>query len=326
MLKTRFTDLVGCAVPVQQAPIGGLATPRLASAVAGAGALGMVGGTGWPPAQLTERLEELRAQTSGCFGVNFIMDLADPETIRQCVHIAATRARVIDFFFGWPDAALVDIGHAGGAAVAWQVGSRDEALAAADAGCDLIVAQGVEAGGHLRGRLGLLALLSQVLASVDVPVLAAGGIGTGRAMAAALAAGAAGVRIGTRFVVAEEAEAHPVYANALIRARADDTVFTEQFSGGWPDAPHRVLRSCLEAATAFQGAVVGERVSLVDGSRIPIERFQGNFTASRHFTGTIEAMPLWAGESVDGVTRIGPAREIVHELAEEAERLLRHWQ
>jgi hypothetical protein len=241
MLKTRLTELVGCAVPIQQAPIGGLATPRLASAVAGAGGLGMVGGTGWPAAQLTERLDDLRAQTSGCFGVNFIVDLADPETIREGVHIAATRASVVDFFFGWPAPALVDIAHAGGAAVAWQVGSRDEALAAAAAGCDLIVAQGIEAGGHIRGRLGLLALLNQVLASVDVPVLAAGASGrAGRwrprwrqeqrvcASAHALSSPKRPKRI-------------PVYAHALIRARAEDTVFTEQFSGGWPTAPRAPL-------------------------------------------------------------------------------------
>ena len=97
--------------------------------------------------------------------------------------------------------------HKNGALASWQEGSNDEAVAAAKAGCDLIVAQGVEAGGHVRGRIGLLTLLEQVLDSVNVPVLAAGGIGSGRAMAAALAAGASGVRVGTLFIVAEEAEA-----------------------------------------------------------------------------------------------------------------------
>src|SRR5207249_7549168 len=129
-----------------------------------------------------------------------------------------------------PDRGLLELLHRGGALVACQVGSREEAVAAAEAGCDFIVAQGIEAGGHVRGTIGLLALLGEVLDAVDVPVLAAGGIGTGRAVAAALAAGASGVRVGTRFVAAEESNAHPVYVEALIGARARDTVYTTAFS------------------------------------------------------------------------------------------------
>ncbi len=95
---------------------------------------------------------------------------------------------------------MVHIVHKGGALAGWQVGSKEEAVAAVEAGCDLVVAQGIEGGGHIRGRVGLLALLGEVLEEVDVPVVAAGGIGTGRAMAAALAAGVSAVRVGTRFV------------------------------------------------------------------------------------------------------------------------------
>src|SRR5205823_10515392 len=135
--------------------------------------------------------------------------------------------------------------HGGGALVSWQVGSRDEAKAAERVGCDLIVAQGTEAGGHVRGKIGLLALLGQVLDSVRVPVVAAGGIGTGRAMAAVLATGASAVRVGTRFAAAAESEAHPRYVQRLIAAEAKDTVLTEAFSTGW-NAPHRVLRSSVK--------------------------------------------------------------------------------
>lgn len=92
-----------------------------------------------------------------------------------------------------------------------------------------------------------MVLLTEVLDSVRIPVIAAGGIGSGRAMAAALAAGASAVRVGTRFVAAEEAGAHPDYVKALIKSEEKDTVFTEAFSEGWPNAPHRVLRSCVEA-------------------------------------------------------------------------------
>jgi NAD(P)H-dependent flavin oxidoreductase YrpB (nitropropane dioxygenase family) len=326
MLETRFTDLVGCAVPIQQAGMGSLANPKLAAAVANAGGQGMVSWSSMPPAVLAEQLDEARRQTQGVIGVNFLVPNLDEARVFICqgLEVASTRANVIDFFWADPDASLVDQAHAGGALVCWQVGSRAEAVAAADAGCDFIIAQGIEAGGHVRGRVGLLALLDQVLEAVDVPVLAAGGIGTGRALAAVLAAGADGVRIGTRFVAAQEAGAHPAYLKALIAAEAGDTVYTEAFSVGWPDAPHRCLRSAIEAAAAFEGDVVGERFSAYDGECMPVHRFQ-SMVATEDTTGHIEAMSLWAGESVGGVKRVQPAADIVAELVEEAEKLLRRW-
>src|SRR6059036_3474204 len=202
---------------------------------------------------------------------------------------------------------------------------HDQAAAAEGAGGDLIVAQGTEAGGHVRGKIGLLALLGQVLPSAKVPVVAAGGIGTGRAMAAALAAGASAVRVGTRFVAAEETGTHPMYVDKLIAAEAKDTILTEAFSANWPNAPHRVLRSCVEAVERFQGEFVGETVQpWAPDVRVPVQT-RASFVADKTTTGTFDAMPLWAGESVDGVKRIQKAGEIVRELAGEAETLLRSW-
>jgi NAD(P)H-dependent flavin oxidoreductase YrpB (nitropropane dioxygenase family) len=247
----------------------------------------------------------------------------EPSEVEECIAAAARRVRVVDFFYSDPDAALVEIVHREGALACWQVGSKEEATAAVQAGCDFIIAQGIEAGGHVRGRVGLLPLLSEVLDAVDVPVLAAGGIGSGRAMAAALAAGADGVRVGTRFVAAQEAEAHPAYVKALIAAQPEDTVYTEAFSVGWPDAPHRVLRSCLQAAEAFEGEIVGEEESST-GERLPVHRFQVGVPSKKR-AGAIEAMANWAGESVGGVRSVQPAAAIVRQVADEAERLLRRW-
>ncbi len=231
MLKTRFTELVGCTVPSQQAGMGELASPRLAAAVADAGGLGMVGLVGAPPHYVVKSLDEVRRKTSGAFGANFIVPgLVDETTGKMdpefagAVEGAASRARVVGFFYADPDVSLVETAHEGGALVSWQVGSCDEAVAAERAGCDLVVAQGTEAGGHVRGKIGLLALLGEGLPSVHVPVVAAGGIGTGRAMAAALAAGASAVRVGTRFVAPEEADAHPAYVEKLVAAEAKDTL------------------------------------------------------------------------------------------------------
>lgn len=332
MLKTKFTELVGCTVPIQQAGMGELSSPRLAAAVADAGALGMIGLNGAPLAYVVKSLDEARHLTSGTFGANFIYPALVDETTGKVdpefagvVEAAASRARVVEFFYGDPDPSLVETAHAGGALVSWQVGSRDEAIAAERVRCDLVVAQGTEAGGHVRGKIGLLALVGEVLESVRVPVVAAGGIGTGRAMAAALAAGAAGVRVGTRFVAAAEAEPHPSYVEKLVAAEAKDSVLTEAFSTGWPNAPHRVLRSSVEAAERFQGDVVGERVRpWAPDVRVPVPRFWA-LPLMKTTTGHIDAMSHFAGESVSGVKGVKPAGEIVRELAGEAEKLLRKW-
>jgi NAD(P)H-dependent flavin oxidoreductase YrpB (nitropropane dioxygenase family) len=214
--------------------------------------------------------------------------------------------------------------HAGGALASWQVGSLEEAVAAERPGCDFIIAQGIEAGGHVRGHIGLLPLLTQVLGAVQIPVLAAGGIGSGRAMAAALAAGAAGVRVGTRFVAAQEAHAHPAYVQALIAAKPEDTVYTETFSYGWEHAPHRALRSSVVGAEAFQGEIIARRFDADENVWVEKHRLQ-TFSVTDEYTGAVEAMPFMAGESVGGVTRVQPAGEIVRELVEEAEELLRRW-
>ena len=212
MLRTKFTDLTGCKVPIQQAAIGGLARPQLATAVSEAGGLGMVYAGSFDSDQMTEVFEDMRRRTSGVFGANFLIPeafVSDLKEIHEQVETASKLVKVVEFFYRQPDASLVDLVHQGGALASWQVGSNEEAVAAAEAGCDIIVAQGVEAGGHVRGKVSLLTLLSQVLDSVKVPVLATGGIGSGRALAAVLAAGASGARVGTRFIAATEAGAHP---------------------------------------------------------------------------------------------------------------------
>lgn len=278
----------------------------------------MVGAVLVSAAELAEGLDRLVAHAGGPIGVNFVVPFLD----RGCVEVAASRAKVVEFFHATPDRSLVDIAHAGGALACWQVGSREDAVAAVDAGCDLIVAQGIEAGGHLVGRISLLALLDEILEVVHVPVIAAGGIGSGRTMAAALAAGASAVRVGTRFIAAEEADAHPVYVDKVIAARAQDTVFTEAFHVMMPNAPHRVLRSCVEAANAFVGSVVGELV--LGNHRRPLPRFAVP-SPTRLTTGAIEAMPLYAGESVGAVRAVQPAAAIVNELVQQAEMYLRRW-
>ena len=290
---TAMTDLVGCRLPLQQAGMGGVTTVALAAAVSGAGGLGTLAAAGLPAAVLVDRLDELGAAVGEApVAVNFLVPFLD----RDALAVAAGRARVVECFYGEPDARLVAAIHAGGALAGWQVGSVAEARAAVGAGCDLVTAQGTEAGGHVRGDLPLLPLLDAVLDAVDVPVLAAGGLATARSVAAVVAAGAAGARVGTAFVVADESAAHPDYVAALLGASGDETVLTTAFGTGWPDAPHRVLRSALAAAEAAPDAPRDPTPPSVDTE------------------GPVAAMALYAGQGVGAVVRRRPAAAIVADL------------
>ena len=183
MLTTEFTRLVGCRVPIQLAGMP-IVTIELARAVAAAGGLPMLSTLRMPASFLADTLKKFAETEDAPIGVNIVIPFLD----REVLAAATGHARVVEFFYGDPDAALVGVVHTAGSLACWQVGSVDEAIAAERAGCDLIVAQGTEAGGHVRGRLELFPLLAQVLDAVQVPVVAAGGIGTGHSMAAALAA------------------------------------------------------------------------------------------------------------------------------------------
>jgi NAD(P)H-dependent flavin oxidoreductase YrpB (nitropropane dioxygenase family) len=231
-----------------------------------------------------------------------------PFVSREAVAAAASSVEVVEFFYGDPDRELVALARSGGALVGWQAGSAAECEAAEAAGCSYVVIQGVEAGGHVRGTQRLDDALAQTLSAVEVPVVAAGGIGTAERVSELVAVGASAVRIGTRFVAARESDAHPVYVALLIKASRRDTVLTEAFGNGWPDAPHRVLASAVTAADRLVGrtvATLGER-ELPAFAPVP---------PTRQAQGAIEAMALYAGESVDAVTARQPAAEIVAELA-----------
>jgi NAD(P)H-dependent flavin oxidoreductase YrpB (nitropropane dioxygenase family) len=212
----------------------------------------------------------------------------------ETVGEAATTARVVEFFYGDPDRQLVQAVHHGGALAGWQVGSAAEASAAEDAGCDYVVAQGTEAGGHVRGTQPLAWIVPAVLAAVRIPVVAAGGVATPQRFAEVMAMGADAVRVGTRFVTSPESGAHPDYVGKLLAASGDDTVLTEWFGEGWPNAPHRVLRCALDAARKT-------------GWRAPLPPHRG----VEH---TTSDMAMYAGMGVGEVTFSDPAAEVVADL------------
>jgi nitronate monooxygenase len=318
MLSTRFTELVGCEIPIQQAPMGLVAPPRLALAVARAGGVGTVSAPIGAEAQaLAAQLDTWMDRGAGALAVNFITEQVDP----AAVAVAGARARIVDFYWNSPHAKLVDAAHEGGALVNWQVGSLSDAVLAVEAGADIVTVQGREAGGHVRGDTPLLPLLTAVLRAVDVPVLAAGGIAEPRALAAVLAGGADGVRIGTRFLATPESGAHPEYVLALLAAGPESTEITDAFAecpmcATLPRA--RALRSAIAAVEAVEGETVG---SAGDQPLPP----RAGMPPHKDVHGQIHAMALYAGSGVEHVTAVRPAADVVRELAEGAERLLRVW-
>lgn len=322
MIATRLTRMLHISHPVVQAGMGGVARAELVAAVSNAGGLGMLGMIRMAPDFIREQIRRTRALTPRPFGVNLVPPVAPaPGVDAQLAPCLEERVPVISLF--WCDPVpFVERCHAAGAAVMLQVGSVDEARRAAAAGVDVIVVQGVEAGGHVRGQVGVLPLLPTVVDAVpNVPVIAAGGIADGRGLAAALALGGDGVWVGTRFVASEESEAHPEYKKRLLEARESDTVYTETFHVGWPPhSPHRALRNALtDGAVAPSGAVGRARV----GDRtVDVPAFAAA-TPTIHTEGQIELMANYAGQGVGLIDNVLPAAEILERIVSEAERIIR---
>lgn len=217
-------DLRSLAVPIVQAGMGSVAGHELAAAVSEAGGLGTIAGA---RAAIAAEIAGARQLTGRPIAVNLLLPFVRPGDVE-----AAAAADVIVTFWGTPRRL---------AATTWihQCGSVEEAKAAAYAGADAVITQGVEAGGHVRGTTPALELLQQVCAAVKIPVLVAGGIVDAQGVQDGLEAGAAAAVVGTRFLVSEESHAHAEYKRRCIEAQ--ETVLTELFGLGWPDAPHRVI-------------------------------------------------------------------------------------
>jgi NAD(P)H-dependent flavin oxidoreductase YrpB (nitropropane dioxygenase family) len=298
---------------------GGLAGPELAAAVSEAGGLGTIGMAG--PAPLHADLAAARRLTGKPIAVNLLLPFA-----RDVDWEAARTADAVVTFWGAPERRIPGV---------WihQCGSVEEGRAARTAGADAVIAQGWEAGGHVRGTTGAAELLERLRSALgDTPVLSAGGIATAADARSRLEAGAEAVVAGTRFLMSEESGAHPAYKRRLIEAQ--QTLLTELFGAGWP-APHRVIPN---AATRrwLRGDVRGpawlraaNRITAPVLSRIPAgmqARLAAGQTPGMPLLGPaaatagggdnlVEAGPLYAGECVTRIDDIRPAGELVRELA-----------
>ncbi|MGB3496541.1 MAG: nitronate monooxygenase [Elainellaceae cyanobacterium] len=323
-IRTPLTELIGIDIPIVQAPMTAAATPALAAAVSNAGGLGMISGTWQEPTQLRRLIRQVKSQTGRPFGVNLGLDWEQEERLGLCLDEGVS---VISLFWGDP-ARYVRQAHDGGALVLHTVSSSEQARSAVDAGIDVLVAQGWEAGGHVNSKVGNLALIPAVVdAAGTLPVVAAGGISDGRALAAVLALGAAGAWIGTRFLLTHEAHAHEHYKSRLMSATESETTFSTVFDVGWSDAPHRTLRNATvdmweAAGQPKMGNRPGEDHVLGeydDGT--PIVRYAVGFPRPGA-SGDVDAMALYAGQGVGQATSIRPAADVVRDLAQEAQNVL----
>jgi NAD(P)H-dependent flavin oxidoreductase YrpB (nitropropane dioxygenase family) len=320
-MRTRICELFRIDTPIVQAPMSGAVGPKLAAAVSNAGGLGTLALWAADIDTLRKQVRETRALTSKPFAVNLNLDFPQEERLDACLQEGVP---IVSFFWRDP-AALVARAKSGGAKVMHTIGSAREAKAAVQLGVDVIVAQGWEAGGHVRGVVATMALLPAVVDAVGaVPVIAAGGIADGRGLAAALALGAAGVWIGTRFLVSEEVAIHPHYRERLLAANEEDTIYLDDlFDGGWPNAPHRALRNKTVATWEAAGRPPSGRrpgegeVVATSQSRGQIMRYR-SYAPAGDTEGDVEAMSLWAGQSVALVKNVQPAATIVNEITAEA--------
>jgi NAD(P)H-dependent flavin oxidoreductase YrpB (nitropropane dioxygenase family) len=324
-VKTSLCERLGIELPIIQAPMGGAVGPQLA-AVSNAGGLGMLVLWRADAETMRRQISEVRALTSRPFGVNLVLDFPQEDRLSICVE---ERVPVISFFWRHPSS-LMPRAKSGGAIVMHTVGSAADAKRAVDCGVDIVVAQGWEAGGHVRGMVATMPLIPVVVDAVSpIPVVAAGGIADGRGVAAALALGATGAWIGTRFLASQEAAIHTRYRERLFQAKETDTVYLENlFDVRWPNAPHRTLRNrTVDAWEAAGRPPSGKRpgegdVIATSRSAGPIVRYQ-SYTPGADAEGDIDALSLWAGQSVGLVSKLQPAGEIVREISDEADSILR---
>ena len=316
MLRTRICDLLKIDHPVL---LGGMATgnsPALVAAVTNAGGLGNLGVTFMTPEQQRAAVGKIRDLTAGPFGLNHLLAFATEDRFAATLE---ARPRVVSTAWPWSDQNLrpyFDRAHAGGALVMHMVSGVPEAVRAVESGGDIIVAQGTEGGGHV-GWMGTIALVPMVVHAVaPVPVLAAGGVADGAGLAAALALGADGVLLGTRFLATPEAAVPPGYKRAIVESDGHDTLLTEipdiAFGRVWPGAMSRVARNrFIERWAGHEWEVRRQRYEIARGLELARERDDP------------DEANLQMGQTAGLITAITPAAQIVREIVAEAERIIR---
>jgi enoyl-[acyl-carrier protein] reductase II len=314
-MRTRLTDILQIEHPVMLAGMGGVSYHRLVAAVSEAGGFGCMGAAPMQPQQMVEEIARVRELTSKPFGVDLLAALPD-RMAAQVQDIIDGGATMFVAGLGVPRD-VVDLCHRNNVLVASMCGKVRHAIASVEAGCDLVIAQGTEAGGHT-GQIATFALVPQVVDAVgeQVPVVAAGGIVDGRGLAAALALGADGVWVGTRFIATPEAHTVHGYKEKLVELHEDGTTVTKAYTG----KTCRVVENAYTREFAESGGVpepfpMQVIKSLQDGAN----HLGGDETSE----GVDPDREFWpAGQGAGAIHDIVPAGELVHRFVHEAETVL----
>jgi nitronate monooxygenase len=311
-------DVLAIERPIVQAPVGGCATPRLVAAVGEAGGLGTLACTWTAPAQLATLVGRVRELTRRPFAANLVLWF---DVDAQLEALLALGVPVLTFSWGQPGRERIARCHAAGARVAVQVGSGAGARQARDDGADVLIAQGVEAGGHVQSTTPLRDLLAEALdAARGIPVVAAGGLASHRDVERVGRAGAAGAMLGTRFLATAESGAHDAYKRALVAAEGGATALTVCFDGGWPQAAHRVLRNATferweRAGCPGPGRRPGEDDALATraGTGTAITRYDDSPPLAGD-EGAVDEMCLYAGEGCGAIDDVPAVAELLDRL------------
>jgi len=316
MLRTRLTEILDVEHPVMLAGMGGVSYHRLVAAVSEAGGYGCFGASTLPAEELRAEMRAARALTDKPFGVDLLTAL--PDRLMEDVNLLIDEgATVFAAGLGIPHD-VISLCHDRNVLVLSMCGKVRHAIAAVEAGCDIVVAQGTEAGGHT-GQIATLPLVAQVVEAVDgrIPVVAAGGISDGRGLAAALALGADGVWVGTRFIATPEANTGVGFKDALLRSREDDTVISKAFSG-------KTMRVVRNEMSAYFEQHPGELKPFPEQLLAAIEGGYLHLGANEETPGVDPARECFpAGQAVGGIDTLVPAGELVVRMVEEAEAALR---
>ncbi|WP_281857204.1 NAD(P)H-dependent flavin oxidoreductase [Litoreibacter halocynthiae] len=321
-IHTPLCSLLGCEVPILLAGMGGVARWELAAAVANAGGFPALGMVRESPELIASEVKAMQAATDRPFAVNLIPAATDTALldaqINQCFELGITA-----FSFFWdvlPD--VVARIKNEGALVLHQVGTAEQAQRAEDAGADVIIAQGIEAGGHVHGRTGSFALAETILQRTKLPLVVSGGISTGKGLASALELGAQAVQCGTAFLATYESFAHADHKQRVVDADGDDTVLTDIFVLNWPKgAAVRVIANSI--TDTLGGVLLGHDPDKLPRDPIAWDDGQERYRFStdsplRTTTGDLEAMPNYAGQGAGLIRNVVSAGTRIEQMVTEA--------
>ncbi len=314
--KSLTTDLcrtLECEYPILQAGMGGVARSELVAAVAEAGGYGFLGMVRESPDLIRREIHAVRAATDRPFGVNLIPAGTDARLFESELS-ACLEEGVHSLCFFWDvDAAAVRRVKDAGKLVFYQVGSVADAVAAEKAGADAVIAQGLEAGGHVRGTVSSLVLIPQVVGGVSIPVIASGGFASGDGLVAALAMGCQAIHCGTAFLATLESFAHDYHKQRVVVASSQDTVYTDAFAINWPrQSPVRVIGN--SAVDDLDGRLLGygpddfARTPIASEDGRPIYLYSTDLPL-RSTTGELERMALFAGQVCGAIEDVPTAGE-----------------